>query len=93
MLAAIHTLNRLEGVGETICHALNTLAVVFLDWLLGYAQRGCRQDGGTHTAMATESADGDLNDPKSVVGCTVRVWTYVRAAAGQQERTVWRWSL
>ena len=33
VLAAIHTLNRLECVGETLRHALNTLAVVAPDWL------------------------------------------------------------
>ena len=37
VLAAIHTLNRLECVGETLRHALNTLAVVVPDWLLGHA--------------------------------------------------------
>lgn len=34
VLAAIHTLNRLECVGETLRHALNSLAVVAPDWLL-----------------------------------------------------------
>ena len=34
VLAAIHVLNRLECVGETLRHALNTLAVVAPDWLL-----------------------------------------------------------
>ncbi len=33
MLAAIQVLNRLELVGETLRHALNTLAVVAPDWL------------------------------------------------------------
>lgn len=33
VLAAIHTLNRLECVGETLRHALNVLAVVASDWL------------------------------------------------------------
>lgn len=33
VLAAIQTLNRLECVGETLRHALNTLAVVAPDWL------------------------------------------------------------
>ena len=33
VLAAIRTLNRLECVGETVRHALNTLAVVAPDWL------------------------------------------------------------
>lgn len=33
VLAAIHTLNRLECVGETMRHALNTLAIVAPDWL------------------------------------------------------------
>ncbi len=33
VLAAIHVLNRLECVGETLRHALNTLAVVALKWL------------------------------------------------------------
>jgi transposase len=33
VLAAIHVLNRLECVGETLRHALNTLASVSPDWL------------------------------------------------------------
>src|SRR5579885_1769546 len=33
VLAAIRTLNRLECVGETLRHALNSLAVVAPDWL------------------------------------------------------------
>jgi transposase len=33
VLAAIHILNRLECVGETLRHALNTLATVAPDWL------------------------------------------------------------
>ena len=33
VLAAIHTLNRLECIGETLRHALNTLAIVAPDWL------------------------------------------------------------
>jgi transposase len=33
VLAAIHVLNRLELVGETLRHALNTLAAVTPDWL------------------------------------------------------------
>ena len=33
VLAAIHTLSRLECVGETLRHALNALAVVAPDWL------------------------------------------------------------
>jgi transposase len=33
VLAAIRTLNRLEHVGETLRHALNSLAVVAPDWL------------------------------------------------------------
>jgi transposase len=33
VLAAIRTLNRLERVGETLRHALNSLAVVAPDWL------------------------------------------------------------
>jgi len=33
VLAAIHVLNRLELVGETLRHALNTLAAVAPDWL------------------------------------------------------------
>jgi transposase len=35
VLAAIHDLNRLECVGETLRHALNTLAMVAPDWLRG----------------------------------------------------------
>jgi transposase len=34
VLAAIHTLSRLEGVGETLRHALNVLAEVAPSWLL-----------------------------------------------------------
>jgi transposase len=37
VLAALHPLNRLECVGETLRHALNTLAVVAPAWLLGHA--------------------------------------------------------
>jgi transposase len=33
VLAAVRALNRLEGVGETLRHALNTLAAVVPDWL------------------------------------------------------------
>ncbi len=33
VLAAIHVLNRLECIGETLRHALNTLATVAPDWL------------------------------------------------------------
>lgn len=33
VLAAIRALNRLERVGKTLCHALNSLAVVAPDWL------------------------------------------------------------
>jgi len=33
VLAAVRALNRLEGVGETLRHALNTLAVVAPEWL------------------------------------------------------------
>jgi transposase len=37
VLAAIRVLNRLELVGETLRHALNSLAVVAPDWLRGQA--------------------------------------------------------
>jgi transposase len=37
ILAAIHTLNRLECVGETLRHALNVLATAAPDWLRGWA--------------------------------------------------------
>lgn len=37
VLAAIHVLNRLELVGETLRHALNTLATVAPDWLRDWA--------------------------------------------------------
>ncbi len=33
VLAAIRTLNRLEGVGETLCAALNVLASIAPRWL------------------------------------------------------------
>jgi transposase len=36
VLAAVQALNRLECVGETMRHALNVLAVVAPDWLLGH---------------------------------------------------------
>jgi transposase len=38
VLAAIRALNRLECVGETMRHALNTLAMVAPDWLLAHSQ-------------------------------------------------------
>src|SRR6266536_2046713 len=38
VLAAIRALNRLECVGETMRHALNTLAVAAPDWLLAQSQ-------------------------------------------------------
>src|SRR5258708_35675658 len=38
VLAAIRTLNRLECVGETMRHALETLAVVAPGWLLQQAR-------------------------------------------------------
>lgn len=38
VLAAIRALNRLELVGETMRHALNSLAVVAPDWLLTHSQ-------------------------------------------------------
>lgn len=37
VLAAIHALNRLENVGETLRHALDVLATVAPDWLRGVA--------------------------------------------------------
>jgi transposase len=50
VLAAIHVLNRLECVGETLRHALNSLAVVAPEWLRGqvpadwYERYGSRVD-------------------------------------------------
>jgi transposase len=50
VLAAIHVLNRLECVGETLRQALNSLAVVAPDWLRGqvpadwYERSGSRVD-------------------------------------------------
>lgn len=38
VLAAIRAVNRLQGVGETLRHALNTLAVVAPEWLLRQTQ-------------------------------------------------------
>jgi transposase len=38
VLGAIRTLNRLECAGETLCHALNSLAIVAPDWLRIAAQ-------------------------------------------------------
>lgn len=40
VLAAIRVLGRLEQVGETLRHALNTLAEVAPDWLLDHIQTG-----------------------------------------------------
>jgi transposase len=37
VLAALQTLNRLEGVGETLRHALSVLATVAPDWLQPWA--------------------------------------------------------
>lgn len=37
VLAALRALNRVEGVGETMRHALNSLAVVVPDWLRQHA--------------------------------------------------------
>ena len=39
VLAAIHVLNRLEGLGETLWHALNTLAATDPAWLGGWVPR------------------------------------------------------
>jgi transposase len=50
VLAAIHALNRLENVGETLRHALDVLATVAPDWLRGvvpaewFARYGRRLD-------------------------------------------------
>ena len=38
VLGAIRALNRLEGIGETLRHALNTLAVIVPEWLRGQSQ-------------------------------------------------------
>ncbi len=38
VLAAIHVLNRLENVGTTLRHALNTLAVAAPEWLQAHAE-------------------------------------------------------
>ena len=38
MLGAVRDLNRLEMVGETMRHALDSLAVVAPDWLLVHIQ-------------------------------------------------------
>ena len=38
VLAAIRALNRLEGAGETMRHALNVLALVAPDWLRAHSQ-------------------------------------------------------
>jgi transposase len=37
VLGAVRALNRLEGVGETLRHALNVLAVTVPDWLLAHS--------------------------------------------------------
>lgn len=39
ILAAVRALNRMELVGETMCHALNHLAVAAPDWLQTVSQR------------------------------------------------------
>ena len=39
VLAAVRALNRLECVGATLRHALNSLAVVLPDWVLAHSER------------------------------------------------------
>jgi transposase len=46
VLAAVRALNRLEGVGETLRHALNCLATVAPEWLLAQSQPEWRQRYG-----------------------------------------------
>src|SRR5262249_31095602 len=36
VLAAVHTLNRLENIGETLRHALNVLATAAPEWLFAH---------------------------------------------------------
>lgn len=38
VVAAIRTLSRLENVGATLCHALNTLAVVAPEWVQSHSE-------------------------------------------------------
>ena len=63
VLAAVRALNRIEVVGETLRHALNTLAVVAPEWLLAashpdwqdrYARRA--EDGRLPTTHAARAA-------------------------------------
>jgi hypothetical protein len=63
ILAAVRALNRIEVVGETMRHALNTLAVVAPEWLLAashpdwkdrYARRA--EDDRLPTTYATRAA-------------------------------------
>lgn len=47
VLAAVRVLNRLERVGETLCAALNSLAVVAPDWLRSLAPAACHERYGS----------------------------------------------
>jgi transposase len=48
VLAAIHVLNRLECIGETVRHALNTLAVAAPDWLRSWVPTAWFERYGDH---------------------------------------------
>jgi transposase len=52
VLAAVRALNRLEVVGETLRHALDSLAVAAPDWLRGH----CRPEWGERYARRIEDA-------------------------------------
>ena len=55
VLAAIRTLNRLECVGETLRHTLNSLAVAAPDWLLTGCGRISTPPGRSAMARASTS--------------------------------------
>src|SRR5262249_57598130 len=52
VLGAIRALNRLECVGETLRHALNSLAVVAPEWLRGQSQPEWVERYGPRVAAA-----------------------------------------
>jgi len=101
VLAAVRTLNRLECVGETLRHALNTLAAVVPDWLrvqVGpdwYDRYGRRIEETRLPEAATErdalaatiGADG-LHLLRSVYGATAPAWLR-EIPAVQTMRRVW----
>jgi len=101
VLAAVRTLNRLECVGETLRHALNTLAAVVPDWLRAqvgadwYDRYGRRIEETRLPEAATErdalaatiGADG-LHLLRSVYGAPAPAWLR-EIPAVQTVRRVW----